>query len=85
MSRVFPVGLEPTPMASEASTLSIALRERTVLFYQSLTVRSLNQCYSTAFSTTILKLAASAAMAPIAAQTGSKITPTTPTVIGISI
>lgn len=41
--------------------------------------------YSTVFSTTIVKLAASAARAPTAAHTGSSSVPITPTVMGISI
>lgn len=74
-------GFEPAPTASEAGTLSIALQGRTALFYQRKALRP----YSTTFSTTMVKLAAKAANAPMAAQTGSNKTPTTPTVMGISI
>lgn len=44
-----------------------------------------NSFYSTFFSTTIVKLAARAANAPMAAHTGSSSVPITPTVMGISI
>lgn len=76
------VGFEPTPTASEAGTLSIALQgqQRVILPRETQFVG-----FYSARSTPMVKLAAKAAMAPTAAQTGINATPTRPMVNGISM